>query len=679
MRIFSLLMTVSGLAFALPASADPVPAPPSAAELQNLTAIGIDAARAAGLTGQGVIVGILDSAVQSNHPAFGGRVIATYDYATGEPVAFPPPNSHGTHVLGTLAGHNVGVAPGAGIVSAAVFGPLDAFIPPDTGANILVANAIRWATDQGARVINNSWGYDVEVTEITAEDYFNGVPGIAGEGLPEEFDFDLGGLVEAFRDAADAGVVMVWANGNAGLDNPTLDAAAPYHFPELRPTWIAVAALAQDGSGIALYSNRCGVAAEWCVTAPGGGPGDDQGIWSSVAGGGYEAYSEEDGVPWAGTSMAAPHVSGAVAIGMEMFPEASSRDIVQLVLRTASDIGEAGVDDVYGWGFLNLGNLVSTVAPKTASVFANAAWSRFSALEITGTALRQRAESPRAGRSDADASGRLWLLPLAGFSRIEEGPASAEATSRTAGFLAGADLFEDDSWRLGAGAGYSRTWLDESGRADNATSEALHGAAYANYENGPWFTHLIGQVAVFRQDVERHSISGTRGTAEPPVGTSQLDGLAAACDIRLGRDVFTGDRQRIAAYLASNAMAQRTNSFQEKDASVFGLTGDSSTLTQYTAGAGLRWTETVKRGDDDLMEIVTDVALMRRFGDLDHGTSLSLLGREITASTADLSENILRISGRVVAPMQLGEAHISYDATLPDGALSVALGLSVRF
>jgi hypothetical protein len=498
-------------------------------------------------------------------------------------------------------------------------------------------------------------------------------------GLPEEFDFDLGGLVEAFRETAEAGVVMVWANGNAGLDNPMLDAAAPYHFPELQATWIAVAALSQDGSGIAPYSNRCGVAAAWCISAPGGGPGDDQGIFSSVVGGGYESYSAEEEQPWAGTSMAAPHVSGAVAIGMEMFPEASSRDIVQLVLRTASDIGEAGVDDVYGWGSLNLGNLVSTVAPETASVFANAAWSRFSALEIAGTALRQRAESPRAGRSDADASGRLWLLPLAGFSRMEEGPASAEATSRTAGFLAGADLFEDDRWRVGAGAGYSRTWLDESGRADSAKAQGIHGVAYARYEDGPWFMQLSGQVVSFRQDVERHSISGTHGTAEPPTGTSELNGFAAGGDLRFGRDVFAGGGRRIAAYLATNAMAQRTDGFAEKDAGVFSLTGDRSTLAQYAGGVGLRWTETIEREAGAPLEIATDVAVMRRFGDLDHAASLSLLGREITASTADLSENILRISGRLVAPMQLGEAHISYDATLPDGALSVALGLNLRF
>jgi hypothetical protein len=58
---------------------------------------------------------------------------------------------------------------------------------------------------------------------------------------------------------------------------------------------------------------------------------------------------------------------------------------------------------------------------------------------------------------------------------------------------------------------------------------------------------------------------------------------------------------------------------------------------------------------------------------------MSLLGRGVSASTDKLSENMLRISGRVVMPMQLGEAYLGYDATLPDDSLSLSLGLNMRF
>ena len=668
MRVSCLLMTVSGLVLALPAKAEVVSTLPPTADLWNLTAIGIEAARAAGLTGQGIVIGILDDAVDAAHPEFAGRVLGTYDHTTGEAVAFTPDDSHGTHVLGTLAGQNVGVAPGASILAASIFNPTLADIDPDLDANILIPQALRWTIDGGARVVNNSWGYNVEVTQVTAADYLNGVPGILGADVP----INLEGLLQAFQQTADEGVVMVWANGNDGWDNPALDAAAPFHFPKLQQTWIAVAALKGDGS-IASYSNRCGVAAGWCIGAPGGD--DDQGILSSVVGGGTESAD------WAGTSMAAPHVTGAVAIGMEMFPKADPRDIVQLVLRTATDIGEPGVDNVYGWGFLNLGNLVSTAEPETASVFANAAWSRFSTLEVAGSALRQRAESRGVPSitHDGDASQKLWLLPLAGLSRIDEGPASASATSRSFGFLAGADVFTDNVWRVGAGVGYSRTSLGESVRTDSAYTDALHGVAYARYESGPWFGQLTGQVAAFRQQVERHSISGTLGTSEQPVGTSRLEGMAVGGDVRFGREVFKNKDRSVAAYLVSNAMAQRTDGFEEGGAGVFGQSGGRSTLAQYAAGVGLRWTEEIARGADAPVEIVTDIAVMHRFGDLNHAISLSMLGLDIPASTAALSEDVVRLSGRIVAPMELGEAYLGYNAVLPDSALSLSVGFNMRF
>lgn len=663
MRLPILFLTVSSLVLSLPAGAQERDTPPPLSDLGNLTVIGIDAARAAGLTGRGVVVGILDSGIQDDHPEFAGRVLGTFDYETGEPATLPPVHAHGTHVLGTMAGQNVGVAPGAGILSAAIFTPSTGMIDEAEDLNILVPGALRWAVEGGARVINNSWGTDNYVTEVDPDDVLTFAPG----------------LLQAFRDTAEAGVVMVWSNGNDSLGNPSIEPGMPFHFPELQPTWIAVAALARGDIGIAPYSNLCGVAARWCITAPGGGPGDDQGIWSSVTGGLYAAYDEGEEVPWAGTSMAAPHVSGAVAIGMEMFPDADPRDIVQLVLRTAIDVGDPGVDDVYGWGFLSLGNLVATTDAETASVLANAAWSRFSALEVAGQALRQRAAGGAPGVAGAEGAGRLWFQPLGGLSRLDAGPASAAATSRTAGFLAGADILDNGPWQAGLGAGYSRTSLGETGRSDGADTTAIHGVAYARYEDGPWFAQMTGQVATFRQTVERHSISGTAGTAEPPVGTSRLKGRALAGDLRFGREVHARPGRAIAAYLASTAMTQRTARFQEQDAGAFGLTGDRSSLTQYAAGIGLRWTEAIARGAEAPVRVVTDLAVMRRFGDLDHGSTLSLLGAEVASATGRLSEQVVRISGRVEAPMRLGQAYLGYEATLPDKALSVSLGLNMRF
>jgi subtilisin family serine protease len=94
---------------ALPANADVFPAFPPTADLRNLTVVDVDAARAAGLTGRGILVGILDDAIDVAHPEFADRVVATYNFRTGQPVAFLPTDSHGTRVLGSLAGRTVGV------------------------------------------------------------------------------------------------------------------------------------------------------------------------------------------------------------------------------------------------------------------------------------------------------------------------------------------------------------------------------------------------------------------------------------------------------------------------------------------------------------------------------------------------------------------------------------------
>lgn len=66
-----------------------------------------------------------------------------------------------------------------------------------------------------------------------------------------------------------AGSLMVVSTGNESQPHPDLLAGAPYWFPELRDNWLAVTALDGDGD-LAPYANRCGVAAGWCLAAPGG-------------------------------------------------------------------------------------------------------------------------------------------------------------------------------------------------------------------------------------------------------------------------------------------------------------------------------------------------------------------------------------------------------------------------
>ncbi|TPW26203.1 autotransporter outer membrane beta-barrel domain-containing protein, partial [Martelella alba] len=98
---------------------------------------------------------------------------------------------------------------------------------------------------------------------------------------------------------------------------------------------------------IADYSNHCGVAKYWCVAASG------TNVYSSIPVS-MGSYAQESG-----TSMAAPNVSGAIAVLTEAYPTFTPAEIVEILFMTAEDLGATGVDDVYGWGMIRLDRALS--------------------------------------------------------------------------------------------------------------------------------------------------------------------------------------------------------------------------------------------------------------------------------------------------------------------------------
>ena len=113
----------------------------------------------------------------------------------------------------------------------------------------------------------------------------------------------------------------------------------PQRYPELVGHWLNVVAL--DGANvIADFSNGCGESKNWCLAAPG------VRIRTANVGGGIQIAS--------GTSFAAPHVSGAAAVLKSAFPNLGAKQVVTLLLMTAQDLGDPGVDDVYGHGLVDL-------------------------------------------------------------------------------------------------------------------------------------------------------------------------------------------------------------------------------------------------------------------------------------------------------------------------------------
>ena len=138
--------------------------------------------------------------------------------------------------------------------------------------------------------------------------------------------------------------MQVWGAGNSALREVGFHAGLPHLVPEPERGWLAVVSVGQDGD-LAFYSERCGVAAAWCIAAPGGDKREDAGIYSTVPGG-YGRYQ--------GTSIAAPQVSGALAALKSMFPNPGFQDVRDRILFTADRTGIYADPSIHGQGLLDL-------------------------------------------------------------------------------------------------------------------------------------------------------------------------------------------------------------------------------------------------------------------------------------------------------------------------------------
>lgn len=303
----------------------------------GLCDIGARTAWSMGLKGAGRIVCNFDTGVNGNHPALSAR----WRGANGAPAAacwfdpytnttFPIDNhGHGTHTMGTITGMDgadtVGVAFEAQWIAAGVVDRGGGF--SRTVADILAA--FQWAVDPDGDpqtlddvpdVINNSWG------------------------VPAGY---LGGCDQTFWEAIDnveaAGVVCLFAAGNEGpyartIRTPADRIASPFNC-------LAVGALNGATGQIANFSSRGPSGCDSStikpeLTAPG------VGIRSCDRNGGYRTMS--------GTSMATPHVAGAVALLRQFNPQASVNQVKAALLYGADDLGSPGDDNDYGHGKLNL-------------------------------------------------------------------------------------------------------------------------------------------------------------------------------------------------------------------------------------------------------------------------------------------------------------------------------------
>ena len=260
-------------------------------------------AQSRGHYGAGVVVAVVDTWVEANHPDLAGRVLPGADCASGtcRPGLAPPDgcDPHGTHVAGIIGSATYGIAPRVTLL------PVRALHGPDekdcSATPRAVAAAIDWAVTHGAQVINLSLGSDT--------------PG-AASGTE---------ITPAIRRATDAGVVVVAAAGND--DRSSADAYGGFA--------LVVAATGPTGR-LASYSQH-GIGVN--LAAPGGdAPGSACTLGACVV----SDWSDDRYAAIEGTSAAAPFVTGAAALLIAAHPGIARQAVIDRLEATAHPLAAAG-------------------------------------------------------------------------------------------------------------------------------------------------------------------------------------------------------------------------------------------------------------------------------------------------------------------------------------------------
>ncbi|GAB3409400.1 hypothetical protein GCM10027515_28060 [Schumannella luteola] len=275
--------------------------------------------------GKGQTIAVIDSGVDPTHPDLAGAVVGGKDFSGfGGPTGQPPAgddNEHGTMVASLAAGRGDG--PDSGIIGAAPEASILAisigFGSQARNSDQQIADAVTWAVDNGATVINMSFSRNTP-------------------DWPESWD-------KAFLYAMEHDVVIVAAAGNRGSGITSVGA------PATMPGVLVVGGVDRSGKS-SFDASTQGITIG--VSAPseelvGATPGGGRAIWS-------------------GTSGASPIVAGIVALVKAAHPDLDVANVIERVVKTAHDAGTPGIDFLYGYGLVDASVAVSG---KVAAVTKN--------------------------------------------------------------------------------------------------------------------------------------------------------------------------------------------------------------------------------------------------------------------------------------------------------------------
>lgn len=334
------------------------------AEQWDMTMIGADRARLITPGSKNVLVGVLDSGVDPNHPDLIGALDRTASAgclsgkADPSPTAWEPTVSpHGTHVAGTIAaaddGHGTtGVAPGVRIASVKVVDD-NGYIFPE-----YAVCGLMWAAANGMKVTNNSYFVDPWLMTCDRDSEH-----VVYESVRRAVDYATSHGVLTVAAATNEGADLADPSGQtvedpAASGRRTLDASCKVLPAGLRGV-VAVSAVGRNELKSSYSSYGLGVidvAAPGGETRPkaydpsGGKQEDDSCVLSTVPGG-YESLC--------GTSMATPHVAGVAALLASEHPDATPQTITKMLTEQADplpcpadyDLDDTGAQDAYCTGY----------------------------------------------------------------------------------------------------------------------------------------------------------------------------------------------------------------------------------------------------------------------------------------------------------------------------------------
>ena len=380
----------------------------------GLDYINASSAYVVGATGKGITVAVVDEALDWGHHEFlrEGLLhpdsILTY---SGNREPTPWEKFHGTATVSIIAARRdakdiPGNMQGVAYESQILFIATELGDPPADGDYVpTTIEKYDWSyydkseanlyneLSSKADIVNNSFGFTGQITDYPKE--------VFASNFPE--------FINSLEENKET--IFVWSAGNyngiTDTNGEKVDAAdpgwlagLPYYFPELSDNNIAVVAVDREGK-ITDWSNRCGVVKDTCIAAPGSkiNVAISNNLYNSLTEKQKNGLNEnvleylknhpsEAYLFASGTSFAAPHVTGALAVLKGAFKDnLSAKEIVDRLYKTANKEGKYADDSVYGQGLLDLGAAISPVgflAAYSKNISSNNAFSLESSHLRTG-------------------------------------------------------------------------------------------------------------------------------------------------------------------------------------------------------------------------------------------------------------------------------------------------------